>query len=197
MHHDKNNQDGVVSNEVNKSKKETERKGKDSDYGKNTPAKKAKKGKMTAAAVYQEDQDVVTLQVEQDSEFEDGEIVLPTEVQRGEARNSNASALITENVDELEKFRQAKEDELSRKQADEEELKIVSKRIAGETFALVKEMMEESGLLETATVMKDVKERLKKSTVGEKETNKGEITNPLTSTSETTIYERAVGGRHE
>ena len=136
-------------------------------------------------ATYQEDQDVVTLQVEQDNEFEEGEIGLRTPPLAGPT-NHNASAKISENFNEIDFINHAKELEETRKKLDEEELKIVSKRIAGETFALVKEMMEESGLLNTASMVKDVKDHLSKSgDQGPRRTGE----HPLTSTSETTIYE--------
>ena len=182
----KDDQNGEPSNDVNKQRKTTKRKI-GSAPGKKTPVKKpcGDTSKNTVTAAYQEDQDVVTLQVEQDNEFKEGEIGLKTPPPAGSA-NCNASAKISENINEIDFINNAKELEETRNKSDEEELKIVSKRIAGETFALVKEMMEESELLSTASMVKDVKDHLSKS--GEQGPRRtGE--HPLTSTSETTIYE--------
>ena len=112
---------GEPSNEVNKTNKSIKRKYKD-DRSKKTPIKKVCVDKGQSTAVFQEDQDVVTLQVEQDSEFEDGEIAtIPENKGRNELANINASATVTESVNEIERICNAKDLEAERKKADDEE----------------------------------------------------------------------------
>ena len=84
------------------------------------------------------------------------------------------------------------------KEQEEREVDQVMKKIAGETFALVKEMMQESGILEVAQMFKGQKakdnkeERVEPTTSGVRSKQpapRGELT---FSRSETTIYENAV-----
>ena len=198
---------GVLNDEVNKNKKIAKRKVAEEKQRK-TPSKKGKlaqeelektKG-ATSKAVYQEDQDVVTLQVEQDSDFEEGELVQVTKKNsfEGNQQNLNTSACTISNEAELEQARLYKERELARKKADEEELQVVSKRIAGGTFALVKNMMQESGLLDAASLVKNqmtqgVVVQQTPVIVREQPQQKKRKTGELSqSDSDTTIYERAV-----
>ena len=158
-----------------------------------------------------------------EKEFKDGEIEeggsaatggceqLPTvnEVggfQTDETLNQNGSATVrnprTLEVDAVIAEINRKRREELQKRNDEEELQVVSKHISGETFALVKEMMEKSGIFDAASLVKDQlnksasdeQERLTKPSHQTKKTNlnrgRGEL---IDDSSVTTVYENAVG----
>ena len=76
------------------------------------------------------------------------------------------------------------------KEKEEAEMSQVTKRIAGEIFALVRDMMQESGLFEMASIMKDQSSKAAKQK--KKSRDKGETSILNHSASETTIYDNAI-----
>ena len=101
-----------------------------------------------------------------------------------EVGNFNGSASI-----DIETYRERKRKE---KQKEDKEMAQVTKRIAGETFALVKDMMQESGLFEAASLIKSNLVNSQPVAKGPSVNKKGRLNNSINSDSEMTIYERAV-----
>ena len=178
-----------------------------------------KKPTKQVTAQFEEDNDFVTLNVELgEKEFEEGEIEEINTSEKEKAKqpevgpsqpNTNASAnVIPEHVqrvdDAIAEINRQERLRIERQRAkDEEELQVVSKRIAGETFSLVKEMMEQSGILDAANLIKDQMSR----PVANQRFNEGQArkrpgvqgnaslaTEASDYRSETTIYENTVRG---
>ena len=135
------------------------------DVSAEVPKKKRKENKAVATATYEENDEFVTLQVEGiDQDFEDGELRMELQFElMARAVNFNTSATISHpkparaddsqsQSSEAWQARQTGEassvkDKRNNSNNEDEELQEVTKKIAGETLALVKDMMEKSGLL--------------------------------------------------
>ena len=79
----------------------------------------------------------------------------------------------------------------NRSKSDEEDLTEVTKKIAGETFALVKDMMEKSGIMNVADMVKDQLEQINKAKDCKEKSNAAQKGETETA-SVTTVYENAV-----
>ena len=169
---------------------------------------KKKKGNETCIAEVHEDDEFVTLlMVDNEKEFEDGELELDeTSIDQGLAMNRehdstptnvNSSATVVENRkfaprEDRSRMETDKSEEYhNRSKSDEEDLTEVTKKIAGETFALVKDTMEKSGIMNVADMVKDQLEQINKTKDCKRISNaaqKGE----METASVTKVYENAV-----
>ena len=176
-----------------------------------SPKIKKKKADVTPPSVarFRDDNKFVTLQVEgMDQEFEEGEIGFhpldqvtagPSAVQpsvtapREAEMNSNANRVLPVTYTQHEMnaaIADARRVADMKKAEDEKELQEVTKRIAGQTFALVKEM---SGFLDAASMVKEHLNRSQGEAVEQSSSSKGEhLSREQDSQSVSTIYEKAV-----
>ena len=148
----------IRSLRASRSPSANERRDSESDH---RPLETNRKGKSVTQATYEDDGDVVTLQIEQgENDFD--ELLPPPLTSMADGNGSSGST--DQNVNSSATIRQWDADlgrvEFERKKAEEQrreekELQVVSKKIAGETFALVKEMMEQSGFFDAATMVKE------------------------------------------
>ena len=216
---------GYPSNDVNKStlakkctgyskkKADVQTKGENSRLGKKKKQKtqaedlQSTNSEDVATAQVLEENEVVTIHVGQqlDEEFpEEGEVSSDEEIEFEtvvEPENINESATTTDLFKNnakrtlAEKGQQETAATETATISDEKELQM-RKQIAGETFELVKNMMQESGLLEAASLIKKNINREKMQSVINNDKNKnqkGEALSRYNDTmSETTVYENAV-----
>ena len=144
---------GIPDNTVNKGTQRRQKSSTAQDKLKTPEKKKSKRNKKTketgaeerniSKAVFEENDEFVTMELEGQDEFlEDGEL-------------SQSSQSDTEDFDDEVQFVKLSDEakKLQREQ-DEKEADQFKKQIAGETFAMVKQMMEDSGLLDAATIIK-------------------------------------------
>ena len=239
--------DNEVNKPTPKKQKVNQRASKGSERKNSTKSvngkREASKDKSMVTAVFTENEDVVTLQVEGDfdSEFEDGEIVNDG---MEEKRNENQNRLIKSYGDggegtsapraneivqssittnnqpvEFSLMEQPRQEVLrmedinraiqqsreSAEKTEKEEMDVVTKKIAGETFALVKEMMEQAGIMDAASLVKKqiIESKKQSQSIGSKGTatgmtltvhrrDTGESLSQIDTASEMTIYENAV-----
>ena len=188
------------SNDVNKASRSAKRNA--------TPVKRRKKETSeTNKTSFREDNDYVTIQVDGlDGEFEEGEIEEGVELIECCATNKNASATMVRDKDagipsvselETEVATMSMQARNKANNNDDEDLQVVTKKIAGETFTLVKEMMEKSGIFDAASLVKDQLNKLMnegnnvgKCLIGNSQFSQTDDTG--SQLSETTVYENTV-----